>query len=149
MTRSALVVGRTGCLQATVELHAWKGWQVTVTGRTAAAVPQSWSALGVAFVAIERGDEASMTALLAGGGSLLVDGQCYTPEHARELSTVVTELRLGGDVVIQGGLHRFSGTPSELGRATGVGWADSREPANDGLPRRALQIASGIWGEQG
>jgi nucleoside-diphosphate-sugar epimerase len=38
------------------------------------------------FVAVERGDEARMTALLADGGSLLVDGQCYTPEHARELS---------------------------------------------------------------
>ena len=86
MTRSAVVVGGTGSLRATVKLLARKGWQVTVTGRNAAAVPQSWSALGVAFVAIERGDEARMTALLADGGSLLVDGQCYTPEHARELS---------------------------------------------------------------
>jgi len=85
VTRSAVVVGGTGSLQATVELLARKGWQVTVTGRNAAAVPQSWSALGVAFVAIERGEQARMTALLADGGSLLVDGQCYTPEHAREL----------------------------------------------------------------
>lgn len=54
-----MVVGGTGSLQATVELLARKGWQVTVTGRNAAAVPQSWSALGVAFVAIERGDEAA------------------------------------------------------------------------------------------
>jgi len=59
VTRSAMVVGGTGSLQATVELLVRKGWQVTVTGRNAAAVPQSWSPFGVTFVAIERGDEAA------------------------------------------------------------------------------------------
>lgn len=54
-----MVVGGTGSLQATVELLVRKGWQVTVTGRNAAAVPQSWSPFGVTFVAIERGDEAA------------------------------------------------------------------------------------------
>ena len=85
--RSALVLGGTGSLCSTVEQLARDGWQVSVTGRRPEAVPADWDGLGVRFHAVDRGEADGVGHLVGAGFDLVVDGQCYTPEQAKDLAT--------------------------------------------------------------
>ncbi|NLG23592.1 MAG: reductase [Actinomycetales bacterium] len=115
MPDTALLLGGTGSLQRTAELLATHGWQVTVTGRDATAAPQDWASYGIRMVVADRTDEQATATLVGGGFDLLVDGQCYTPERARELarwsrgcgSTVV----LSAKAVYVDGLGRHLNSP--------------------------------------
>lgn len=84
--QTALVLGGTGSLSAAVECLARDGWQVTATGRNPRAVPTRWAELELRFRVVDRNEPRSMAVLVGGGFDLLVDGQCYTPAEALELS---------------------------------------------------------------
>lgn len=84
--RTALVLGGTGSLSATVERLAAGGWQVTVTGRNPRAVPSHWAELGVRFHVVDRNQLKDVADAVGDGLDLLVDGQCYTPRQAEGLS---------------------------------------------------------------
>lgn len=86
MPDTALLLGGTGTLRRTAELLAMDGWQVTVTGRDASATPQHWAGLGIRMVVADRSDAQATSVLVGDGVGLLVDGQCYTPQQARELA---------------------------------------------------------------
>lgn len=86
MTPRALVLGGTGTLSRAAELLASQGWQVTVTARNPGAAPASWADLGITVAAADRLDETATGALVGDGVDLLVDGHCYTPDHARSLA---------------------------------------------------------------
>lgn len=84
--KTALVLGGTGSLSATIERLARDGWQVTATGRNPRAVPTRWPDLGVRFHVVDRNEPKSVAEVVGDGFDLLVDGQCYTPGQAEELS---------------------------------------------------------------
>lgn len=86
MTDTALILGGTGALRRTAELLAARGWQVTVTGRDEQAAPADWGRHGIRLVVADRADEQATDALVGPGVGLLVDGQCYTPDRARQLA---------------------------------------------------------------
>ncbi len=81
-----VVLGGTGMLATTVEQLARSGEHVVVTARRPELAPAAWASLDVEVVAVDRDDEAGLDTLLAPGVRLLVDGQCYTPVHARALA---------------------------------------------------------------
>ncbi len=72
-------------LATTVEHLVHAGERVVVTARRPELAP-AWKALDVEVAPLDRDDEAGLDALLAPGARLLVDGQCYTPAHARALA---------------------------------------------------------------
>lgn len=86
MTHCALLLGGTGTLSRAAELLAAHDWRVTVTARNPDAAPPGWADLGISVVAADRNDEGATDDLVGDGVDLLVDGHCYTPEHARSLA---------------------------------------------------------------
>lgn len=60
--RTALVLGGTGSLSATVAQLARDGWQVAATGRNPRAVPAHWADLGVQFQVVDRDEPMSVAA---------------------------------------------------------------------------------------
>ncbi|GAA1150164.1 reductase [Ornithinicoccus hortensis] len=86
MANRAVILGGTGTLTRTAELMADHDWRVTVTARNPDTVPGHLAGLGVDVALVDRDDEAATAAVVGAGADLLVDGQCYTPEHARSLA---------------------------------------------------------------
>lgn len=85
--KTAVVLGGTGSLGATVERLARDGWQVTATGRNPRVVPTHWADLGSRSHPVARNEPDTMAAVVGDGCDLLVGGQCYAPEQAEGPST--------------------------------------------------------------
>jgi nucleoside-diphosphate-sugar epimerase len=90
--RRALVLGGTGAIgRATARRLLTAGWQVDVTGRDPSRLPRDMAAAGARFVPFERGDQARLAAVSAGGADLLVDCVCFTAEDAARLLPLARE----------------------------------------------------------
>jgi nucleoside-diphosphate-sugar epimerase len=86
----AVILGGTGAIGGATALRlANAGWEVEVTGRTAALMPQDLMAAGVRFHAIERGDTAAIESLVGPGADVLVDLLAYRAADARALLRVL------------------------------------------------------------
>src|SRR5215216_661431 len=82
----AVVLGGTGLVgRATALRLSRAGWQVTVTGRDPARMPDPLVQAGVRFAQADARDRDATAAVVNGGGDLLVDRICFTAEHARAL----------------------------------------------------------------
>ncbi|MCK0110577.1 reductase [Ornithinimicrobium sp. F0845] len=117
MPDTALLLGGTGTLRRTAELLAAHGWQVTVTGRDASVAPEDWARHGIRTVVADRADEQATGALVGSGVGLLVDGQCYTPDRARELArwsrACGSTVMLSAKAVYVDGLGRHLNSPEK------------------------------------
>jgi nucleoside-diphosphate-sugar epimerase len=88
----ALVLGGTGAIgRAIARRLLAAGWQVDLTGRTAARMPAELTAAGARFLAGDRGDDAALRAAVGDGADLLVDCVCYTAASARQLLPLARE----------------------------------------------------------
>jgi nucleoside-diphosphate-sugar epimerase len=88
----ALIVGGTGAIgRATARRLVAAGWQVDVTGRDAARLPEDLAAAGARFLAVERDDREQLAAAFDAGADLLVDCICYTAADARLLLPLVED----------------------------------------------------------
>jgi nucleoside-diphosphate-sugar epimerase len=87
----AVVLGGTGAIGGAVSLRlAATGWDVDITGRNPAAIPQELSDAGVRFHQIERGDIGAIGALVGSGADLLVDVVAYRASDVRALLPVMS-----------------------------------------------------------
>lgn len=78
----AVILGGTGALGgATAARLAHAGWDVAVTGRDRAGMPDRLDELGVHFHALDRGDHAGVDRLIADDTDLLVDAVAYCAAH--------------------------------------------------------------------
>jgi nucleoside-diphosphate-sugar epimerase len=94
MGRSAFVLGASGQVgTAVVAALAEDGWQVSAGGRRA----REW-ADGVRGVQVDRDDDGSLAAAVAGGYDVLVDCVAYTEAHGRQLAGLAD--RVGSAVVL-------------------------------------------------
>jgi hypothetical protein len=83
---ACLILGGTGTLAAAAEDLARSGAVVTVTCRRPELAPEHWSALGIRALAVDRDDARGIDELVGDGVDGLLDGQCYTPDHADDLA---------------------------------------------------------------
>jgi len=83
--RRALIIGGTGLIgSAAAHRLLTSGWDVEVTGRDPAHMPESLAAAGVRFIAVDRSDPA-LLAQVADGADLIADCLCYTAGDAAGL----------------------------------------------------------------
>jgi nucleoside-diphosphate-sugar epimerase len=86
----ALIVGGTGLVgRAVARRLLAKGWEVDVTGRDPAHLPDDLAAAGGRFVAAARDDSDQLLAALGAGADLLVDCICFTAADASRLLPLV------------------------------------------------------------
>jgi len=80
----AVILGGTGLIGRAVATRLLAaGWQVDVTGRDAAHLPEDLAAApGLAFSAIERTDARALRSLIGDGAELIVDCLCFTESDA-------------------------------------------------------------------
>lgn len=82
----ALIIGGTGLIgRATARRLLAAGWQVELTGRDPAHLPDDIAAAGGVFVPANHHDPVQLHAALGHGVDLLVDCICYTAAHATGL----------------------------------------------------------------
>jgi nucleoside-diphosphate-sugar epimerase len=82
----ALILGGTGMIGRAAALRlALAGWEVAVTGRDAAHLPDELRRLGVTFFAANRDSSAELNSAMGDGVDLLVDCLCYTGADATSL----------------------------------------------------------------
>ncbi|GAB3391219.1 hypothetical protein GCM10027568_16460 [Humibacter soli] len=85
-----MILGGTGAIGgATAERLADRGWNVDVTARDSAGMPEELSSRGVRFHAVERGDTAAVERLVGDGVDLLVDLIAYSAPDVTELLPVM------------------------------------------------------------
>ncbi len=88
----ALILGGTGLIgRATARRLLAAGWQVDVTGRNPAHLPQDLAAAGANFLLAARDDSDHLRGALGDGVDLLVDCICYTAEDATRLLPLVRD----------------------------------------------------------
>ena len=86
----ALIIGGTGQIgRATAGRLLAAGWQVDLTGRDPAHMPDEIAAAGGRFVIADRDDSAQLLGALGDGADLLVDCICYTAAAATQLLPLV------------------------------------------------------------
>jgi nucleoside-diphosphate-sugar epimerase len=89
--RRAVILGGTGAIGGATALRlAGAGWQVHVTGRDPAAVPEELSRAGVTFHRVDRADSEGLDHLIGDGTALLVDLVAY---RARDVQQVLAAMR--------------------------------------------------------
>jgi nucleoside-diphosphate-sugar epimerase len=86
----ALIIGGTGQIgRATAGRLLAAGWQVDLTGRDPAHMPDEVAAAGGKFVAADRDNPDELLVALGDGADLLVDCICYTAAAAGQLLLLV------------------------------------------------------------
>ena len=96
---TAIILGGTGQIgRATARRLLADGWAVTVVARNAERMPPALTEAGVRFHALDRADEAAVSALVGDGVDLLVDCVAFTERDARQLVSLGE--RLGSVVAI-------------------------------------------------
>ncbi|AYG02208.1 NAD-dependent epimerase/dehydratase family protein [Gryllotalpicola protaetiae] len=89
----AVILGGTGVIGRAVATRLLAaGWQVDVTGRDAAHVPDDLAAAsGFTFVQSERTDARAMRAAIGEGAELIVDCLCFTEADARAVAPFLAD----------------------------------------------------------
>jgi nucleoside-diphosphate-sugar epimerase len=87
----AVLLGGTGAVGGAVAMSLCEaGWDVEVTGRDRARMPEAMAAAGVRFHQVERGDTRGVERLVGDGADLLVDLVAYAAEDVRALLPVMS-----------------------------------------------------------
>ncbi|NYE95510.1 nucleoside-diphosphate-sugar epimerase [Psychromicrobium silvestre] len=82
----AVVFGGTGVLgRAAAQQLISSGWSVDIIGRNSLHVPQTLLDAGAIFKSLNRYQPEALRSALSAGANLLLDGLCFTAQHAQQL----------------------------------------------------------------
>ena len=116
--KRALILGGTGALGiATAQRLLRAGWQVDITGRNPAKLPESLAQQGARFIASDRINPTELAHAISSGANLVLDAACYTAAHAQlllpHLSSIDSTVMLSSKAVYIDALgnHVNSQTP--------------------------------------